>query len=81
MTTEEKTQCRHLSDTTKRALEKLPTAEAVAVLDDLISRVADQNNAQNNNGGSQLGREEMLGKISKLSEAQLKDVLKAQGIL
>lgn len=72
-----------LSDRSKLALEKLPAAEVLSVMEDFIQQTGDQNNAQNNNSAEQLdiARGDMLKKIESLSTPQLKDILKRQGIL
>lgn len=70
---------RPLSAETKKVLEKLPTPEAVTVLEEMIGRVADNNN-QSNFAAAALEREEMLEKIESLPDARLRAILREHGI-
>ena len=69
-----------LSESTRAILTKLPS-EAVSVLEDLIEKVADNNNANNFSEPAPVSRAEMLKKVDALPDSDLKAVLKAHGII
>ncbi|MCL5099182.1 MAG: hypothetical protein M1608_16920 [Candidatus Omnitrophica bacterium] len=70
-----------LSANARAVLHKLPTADAVTVMEDMMSKVAGVNNSNNNAKPSELSREEMVKKINELPDANLKAILKTHGII
>ncbi len=73
---------RPLSDVARKAIEKLPSPEAIAVMEDMMSRVADNNNANNNASlPKEMPIEDMVRELSKLPDAKIRSILKEHGIL
>lgn len=68
---------RRLSDQAKAALSKLSPAELVSIMEEFPA--ADNNNA--NNFAMPETKEEMVKKISQLPEGELKNILRAHGII
>lgn len=66
----------------KDALHKLPTAEAVKIMEEMMGRVSDNNNANNfGQPADKMTRQEMEKKLQEIPESQLRDILKAHGIV
>jgi hypothetical protein len=71
-----------LSENARAALGKLPTAEAVHVMEDMLNKVAGVNNSNNNSRDlPELSREELLAKVNSVPDAELKKILQAHGII
>ncbi len=69
-----------LRESVKRVLEKLPTPEAILVLEDWMDDLAkDNNNNNNNNVASAL--EDVVSRPTVISDAALKATLKKHGII
>lgn len=75
----EATKKKNLSPEVKAILSKLPSAEAVHVLDEMLGKVADQNNSSN--FAQPVSKEEAVEKLKALPDSKLRDILKEHGIL
>jgi len=70
-----------LSQPVRSILHKLPSADAVSVMEDLLSKVADNNNANNfSKDAGALTQEEMVKKLQSIPEGQLRSILQQHGI-
>lgn len=72
---------RKLSPEARKVMEKLPSADAITVMEDMMDKVAGVNNSNNNSKPADLTREEMVAKINSLPDANLKGILKAHGVI
>lgn len=63
-----------LPDSLKKALEKLPAAEAIKIIDDIGKANCDNNNNNNNNGISAL-HDKIINNVAKLPAEQIKSIL------
>jgi hypothetical protein len=70
-----------LSDQARNIISKLPPADAVAVMEDMMSRVADNNNSNNFSAPNAMTKDEMTQRLQALPDAKLKGILQQHGIV
>lgn len=71
-----------LSDKARAVMEKLPSADVITVMEDVMDKVAGVNNSVNNSAeAGELSREELMTKVSSLPNARLKNILREHGVI